>query len=252
MMTESLLPKSLGTDREKNAVDTITSVLFSGKIPQDEIQRNIGLFIDRRVFSRIMFMYELYKLGLNINGSIMEFGVRWGQNIALFSSFRGMLEPFNHFRKIIGFDTFEGFTGRHEKDGDADFIHAGAYNVSPGYEATLEAIMSANEDLSPNSHIRKFEIVKGDVTKTLDAYLEHHPETIISMAYFDMDLYEPTEYVLRKILPRMPKGAVIGFDELNCKPFPGETRALHEVMGISNVRLQRLPFSPNTSYIIIE
>ena len=39
----------------------------------------------------------------------MEFGVRWGQNLITLNNLRGIYEPFNHSRKIIGFDTFEGF-----------------------------------------------------------------------------------------------------------------------------------------------
>ena len=53
--------------------------------------------------------HELYQKILNVHGVVIEFGTRWGQNLALFESFRGMYEPYNHFRKIIGFDTFEGF-----------------------------------------------------------------------------------------------------------------------------------------------
>ena len=45
----------------------------------------------------------------------MDFGTRWGNNMALFSIFRGMYEPFNRHRKIIGFDTFSGFPSINEK-----------------------------------------------------------------------------------------------------------------------------------------
>ena len=53
----------------------------------------------------------------------MEFGLRWGQNLALLIAIRGMLEPYNIKRSIIGFDTFEGLPkdwkvgGRSEKKG---------------------------------------------------------------------------------------------------------------------------------------
>ncbi len=58
--------------------------------------------------------------------AFMEFGVKWGQNLALFQSFRGMYEPYNHNRKIIGFDTFEGFPSVDKKDGGSKIIKAGA------------------------------------------------------------------------------------------------------------------------------
>src|SRR3972149_10486773 len=74
-------------------------------IPEEEKLNHLGLFLKRQSMSRIIFMYELYKKIIDVHGVIIEFGVRWGQNLALFESFRGMLEPYNYNRKIIGFDS---------------------------------------------------------------------------------------------------------------------------------------------------
>ena len=45
-----------------------------------------------------------------------------GQNLALFESFRGMHKPYNYNRKLIGFETFDGFSFIHEKVGKSDII----------------------------------------------------------------------------------------------------------------------------------
>jgi hypothetical protein len=50
----------------------------------------------------------------------------------------------------------------------------------------------------------------------------------------------------------MPKGAVIVFDELNAKMFPGETRAVDEVLGLKNIRIKRFSFDSYVSYAVIE
>jgi len=50
----------------------------------------------------------------------------------------GCNEPFNHNRKIIGFDTFEGFPSVHKKDGSAAVATPGAYGVTPGSETFLD------------------------------------------------------------------------------------------------------------------
>ena len=42
-------------------------------------------------------------------GSIIQFGVRWGRELALFEMLRTIFEPFNHSRSIYGFDTFTGY-----------------------------------------------------------------------------------------------------------------------------------------------
>lgn len=84
-------------------------LLKNSPIPDSEILYNLGLYLNRQTLSRIFFMQELYQQILPVHGVIMEFGVRWGQNLSLFESFRGMYEPYNYNRKIIGFDTFSGF-----------------------------------------------------------------------------------------------------------------------------------------------
>jgi hypothetical protein len=219
-------------------------------IPSNELLNNLGLYINRQNLSRILFMAELYSRFINIHGVIMEFGVRWGQNLALFSALRGIYEPFNYNRKIIGFDTFSGFPGVDEKDGTK--VKEGDYCVSSEYENYLENLLSYHESESPISHKKKFDLIKGDAVKNIDRYFAKHPETIIAFAYFDFDIYKPTKKCLETILPRLPKGAVIAFDELNCPEFPGETLALMEVIGINNIKLQRSPLNPLISYIIME
>jgi hypothetical protein len=221
-------------------------------IAHDEQLDNLGLFLSRKHLSRIIFMHEMYKKIINVNGVVMEFGVRWGQNQALFENFRGMYEPFNHTRKIIGFDTFEGFPSVDEKDGQSDNASVGSYGVADDYELYLDKVLAYHESESPISHLKKYELVKGDASVTLEKYLKQHPETIVALAYFDFDIYEPTKRCLELIKGRLGKGSIIGFDELNFSEFPGETIAFDEVLGIQNYRIVRSPLTPLPSYIIVE
>lgn len=220
-------------------------------IPDNEILGNLGLFHVRGSFGRMLFMHMLYLRALKTHGVIVEFGVRWGQNMALFTTFRNMYEPYNISRKIIGFDSFEGFPSVSIQDGSSPAAHVGGLSVTPDYENYLGELLSVHEQLSPRSHIKKYELVKGDVLKTLPAYLTRHPETIIALAYFDLDLYEPTKKCLEVIRPYLSKNSVIGFDELILDEFPGETQALREAWGFSNFEIIRDPISPQQSYVIM-
>jgi len=221
-------------------------------IPVDELLSNLGLFINRQNMSRILFFHELYKKIINVQGVVMEFGVRWGQSLALFESFRGMYEPYNYERKIIGFDTFEGFPSVHSKDGKVDVISEGAYSVTADYKKYLEKVLDYHEKESPISQIKKYELVQGDASLTIKKYLDENPETIIALAYFDLDLFEPTKNCLEAIKNNLTKGSIIGFDELNSHTLPGETTALKEVLGLSNYKIKRSPISSAASYITIE
>jgi hypothetical protein len=81
--------------------------------------------------------------------------------------------------------------------------------------------------------------------------LQEHPETIISFAWFDMTLYKPTMECLEIIQPFLTRGSVLGFDELNDAEFPGETVALREVLGTSNVAIQRNRYSGAQSFVVV-
>ena len=245
------LPESLESSEEIISRNDFQRLFEETPIPSNELLQNIGLYLKRQDISNIIFMHELYKKIIDVHGVVIEFGTRWGQNLALFESFRGMYEPYNHNRKIIGFDTFEGFPSVHKKDGKHEVIRKGSFNVTNGYENHLESILNFHETESPISHIKKFEIIKGDAIEQTEIYLKKNPHTIIALAYFDFDLYEPTKKCLELIKPFITKGTIIGFDELNHTDYPGETIAFKEVFGLDSFKITRSPFSPCTSYITI-
>lgn len=221
-------------------------------IPNEEILANLWLFIKRQDLSGMLFMNEIYQKILDVHGIIMEFGVRWGRNLALLSCLRGIYEPFNHNRKIMGFDTFEGFPSVDGKDGEGATIKVGAYDVTKDYDSYLAQILAYHESECPISHIQKWELHRGDASVTLAGYLKRQPETIIAFAYFDLDLYKPTRDCLRLVLDHVTKGSVIGFDELNVAAYPGETVGAKEVLGdLKGYRVHHSRFSPTQSYLVI-
>lgn len=250
-MTKDTIHTLVGsTSQEVGNKLSLAKQLRASSIPDTELLDNLGVFLTRQTLSRINFMQDLYKRIVPVHGVIMEFGVRWGQNLSLFSNLRGIHEPFNHNRKIIGFDTFSGFPSVSSEDGAT--VSAGDYSVTEGYENELSGILAFHEQNSPIPHKKKHALVKGDATVSLPAYLKDHPETIIALAYFDFDIYAPTKSCLEAILPHLTKGSVLAFDELNCPEFPGETLALKEVLGLSKYAIRRDPNSPLTSYLVIE
>jgi hypothetical protein len=194
----------------------------------------------------------LYKKVVPTHGIVMEFGVRWGQTLAILAALRGIFEPFNRHRKIVGFDTFAGFKGLGGKDGARCQSTDGSFSVTPNYEEFLDELLGLHEALNPIGHLRKYGLVKGDAVETIPAYLRAHPETIVSMAIFDFDIYQPTRAALEAIQPHLCKGSILVFDELCDEYFPGETLALREVMGLRDLRIQRMSMTARISYVEIE
>src|ERR1022692_2884270 len=168
------------------------------------------LFLKRQVLSRILYEDYLYRRILKVPGVICEFGVHWGATMAILCNLRGIHEPYNHSRFIVGFDTFSGFPDIDNKDGS--WIEEGDYATSKQYKEELDEILSLHESFSPISQIKKFELIKGDVIQTLPTWLDEHPHAIVAMAIFDMDIYRPTKAALGMNLPGLPRGGSRAFD----------------------------------------
>ena len=79
--------------------------------------------------SRLLFFDYLYKLNLKLKGQLwnLELG---GTKLVNFSALRGIYEPFNRHRKIIGFDTFKGFPSIHPKDGKSSLMKKGQLDLT--------------------------------------------------------------------------------------------------------------------------
>jgi hypothetical protein len=246
--------RAYSSDDEITAYRGLEQDLRSSPIGPDMLLQNLGLFLTRASLARILFMHDLYLKIINVPGCIMEFGCQFGPSLALFTSCRNIYEPQNVGRKIIGFDTFEGYTAPSPQDG-ALMAEAASRRIGvtgESYEAVLDRILAYHNALGPRAHIRKHELVKGDVTATLPAYFERNPETLIALAYFDLGLYEPTRKCLELIGDRLVKGSIIGLDHLAMHDLPGDSLAVMDVLGYRNCRFVRDPRVPYQSYVIIE
>src|SRR5688572_29359189 len=191
MMTAEFKVIAGATSSERDRQAMLLQSLKTAPLPDGEFLHNLGLFVSRQTMSRLLFMYDLYRMIVPVHGIVCEFGVRWGQNLALFMAFRGMLEPYNYNRTLVGFDTWDGFPCVDPKDGGR--VMQGDYGVTIGYLPYLETLLSLHEAESPIAHERKFELVQGDATKTFPQFLDRNPHTVVALAYFDFDLYEPTK-----------------------------------------------------------
>jgi len=213
-------------------------------------------FVPRQTLSRFLVRYELMKIVLNCHGSIVELGVRMGGGTMTFANISAILEPYNYQRMIFGFDTFEGFVKvtdeDHATEKGRDRAKVGEFKVDGNITEDLARSVVLYDMNRPIGHMEKVKFFKGDVAESIPAFLKEHPETVISLLYVDMDLYKPTREALEALILRIPKGGVIAFDELNSNEWPGETRAVLEVLGMNNIRLQRFPFEPGPSYAILE
>jgi len=241
-----------GKSQSKNDLNQFEATARLFESEQIDLIERIEAFpkyVSRQSMAKFLTKYELFKKIIGVNGSIVECGALHGAGTLAWAKLSAIFEPANHTRKIISFDTFDGFPSVHENDsktGTFNQLHAGGLTGS-----TEESVRSAIEVFDMNraiSHIPKVELVKGDIMETADAFVEKNPHLVVAMLYLDFDLYEPTKKALEVFVPKMPIGSIIVFDELNAQIFPGETRAVDEVLGLRNLRIERFPFDSYVSF----
>jgi hypothetical protein len=54
---------------------------------------------------------------------------------------------------------------------------------------------------------------------------------------------------METIIPRMPKGSIIVFDELNEKRWQGETTAVLEYININKWEIKKFPQEPHIAWV---
>ena len=204
----------------------------------------LGRFVAKsRIFERVV----------NVPGSIVECGVFGGAGVMTWAALSAILEPLNHVRRVIGFDTFSGFVAPGPRDA-APSANAAAVpgGLAADAKADIEQSVRLFDMYRPLGHIPKVELVAGDALQTIPRYVEENRHLVVSLLYLDFDLYEPTRCALEQLVPRMPKGAIVAFDELNHRAWPGETLALLDTLGIRGVRLERFTFQPQIAFACLD
>ena len=243
--------KNLQTDTERDVGKRISEIFSRCPDPVDSKLENFTKYVRRQHLKRFLAMYEVFKLAMPVKGSIIECGVFRGFGLMAWAKLSAMLEPENLTRRIHGFDTFEGFPSVGHADQSA-FTDAQPGDLcANSYDELTQLIHEYDRDRFLG-HIAKVELIRGDISRTVPDFAASHPHLLVSLLYLDADIYEPTKVALETFLPRMPKGAVLAFDELDNPIWPGETLAALDAVGLRNLRLRRLEWDLSIPFAIVE
>jgi len=204
---------------------------------------NFAPFVPSNAMIRTLARYELFKLIVDIPGSVVECGVFAGHGMFSLLHAHYALEPSNVYRKFVGFDTFQGFPDIHvEFDGTE--LKPNQYKFDD--LELLEFLNSTHRDFWPEHQQAKLKFVQGNANETIPKYIAENPSFVCALLYLDVDLYDPTLTALKNIVLRMQSGAIVAFDELGFEEFPGETKAFCDWAAGDKFKLKKLPYSKIT------
>lgn len=213
---------------------------------------NFPKYVRRQNLTRFLALYEIFKRIRHVKGSIVECGVFQGFGIMTWSKLCAIIEPVNLTRRIYGFDSFEGFPSLSGEDHSkfSDHVREGDLYAN-SYNEIIE-LSSIHDSTRFLGHIPKVKLVRGNAVQTIPEFIGNHPHLVVSLLFLDFDLYEPTLVALENFVPRMPRGAILAFDELDNPLWPGETRSLLEFFNKRLPRIERLDFDPYIGFAVID
>lgn len=200
-----------------------------------ESENNFFYNIDHIRASKIFFQLELFKNTLKVNGDICEFGVFKGNSLNRLILLRDF---YAKKKKIFAFDTFEivNLDKKH-----IDFKKYKQFlKQSNNFQYSINQLKNKLKSKKMFSNVK---LIKGDVIKTL----QYQKIKKISFVLLDLDIYEPTSYVLNYIWPKMSKNGIILLD--NYKVFKGETKAVNEFIKKKKLKIYKRNFHRNFYFL---
>lgn len=199
-------------------------------------------FSDNTRLAKLIAHYELYKKVVNLPGHVAEFGVFKGNSLIQWGLFRYLLEN-SSSRKIYGFDAFGNFPKDNiNSENDLKFINNFTADAGTG---------NSKSDIEEILKRKKFDnvtLIEGDVRETFPKFIKDNPAVRFNLVHLDLDVYEPSIYILEAIEHLIVKGGIIVLDDYAA--VEGETIAVDEYLKKRDkLVIKKLPFREIPSYI---
>jgi hypothetical protein len=219
---------------------------------EDEKERSLGLFLRGSLLARILAITDIYKKIVDIPGAIFDVGTWRGQTAVICENLRAIYEPLHFNRRIVCFDTFEGYQGFSKKDRATALHKDGTYGVGgDDYAELLRHLLVQHEKCNAMGHNNgKHKVVKGDCRETIPGFFTENPNEYVALAFFDVNSYEPTLKAFEDVWAKLVPGGIVAFWQLTRNTIPAEARVYTEhILSGYNHALYRTETYPGLCYI---
>lgn len=219
----------------------------------DERERSLGLFLRGSLLARILAIADIYRMIVDIPGAILDIGTWRGQTAVLCENLRAIYEPLHFNRRIVCFDTFEGYQGFSDKDKATRLHRDGTYGVGgEDYADLLRHLLQLHEKCNAMGHNNgKHSVIKGDCRETLPGFFREFPNEYVALAFFDVNSYDPTLKAFEAVWERLVPGGVVAFWQLTRNTIPAEARVYSEkILPIYKHTLHRASTYPGLCFLV--
>ena len=216
----------------------------------EETERSLGLFLRGSLLARIFAIREAYEKIVDLPGCIFDIGTWRGQTAVVCENLRAIFEPLHLNRRIVCFDTFEGYKGFSGKDKSTALHKEGTYGVEQDYATYLQELLCLHEQSNAMGHNHgKHRVIKGDCRETVKDFFAEHSNEFVALAFFDVNSYDPTQKCFDMVYQRLVPGGVICLWQLTRNIIPAEGMVYaQEILGKYKHTIHRSKFYPGLCY----
>jgi hypothetical protein len=203
---------------------------------------------DLKVFGKLLARTQLFQSVKDIPGDIVECGVFRGTGLFTFLKLKRYFCP-NTYKKVIGFDFFnsEELTSTlSNQDKEAMKTLFEGRNFEHGISFKDELDFSIRRSGFAD---HEYELVSGDISKTVVEYTNTRPGFKISLLYLDLDLEVATYDTLMSLWDRVSSGGIVVFDEYAYHNW-SESIGVDKFFENKNIKIQSLNFFAPSAYVV--
>lgn len=184
---------------------------------------------------------DIYNRILDLPGDILEFGVYKGCSLIRLMSYRNLLE--NDFsRSIYGFDVFGKFPDDLSLKNDQKFVKE--FEKEGGHGICSKQL----EFFLNQKGFQNYELIKGNIFDTIPRFIEENPAQKIALLHIDIDVYEPTKFILENFWDKLVSGGILMLDDYGM--VEGETKAVDEFFTGKNIQIHKPKYNYIPAFII--
>jgi len=203
-------------------------------------------FMQRRNLPKILALYDLFKLTIDIPGSIGEFGVFKGGSLFTWFHLLETFLPGERMKKIYAFDHFKGYDNFGENDTDNNWVkdkHGGTLLEDVDEFMIRDLVELHNKD-SYLPGVERIVLIDGDIVETAPEFKKMNMGVRFSIINVDVNLYDPVKSILENFYDLLLPGGIIMFSGYTAAPWDGEAMAIEEFFKDKNGIFKKLHYSP--------
>lgn len=203
---------------------------------------------DLKVFGKLLARTLLFQRVKNVPGDIVECGVFKGSGLFTFLKLKRYFCP-NTYKKVIGFDFFDSkklteSLSAQDKQTMTLLFEERNFSHDISYKTFLEKKFVECGFLD-----HEFELIQGDISKSVLSFVENRPGAKISLLYLDLDLEIPTYDTLNSLWDRISSGGIVVFDEYAYHNW-SESIGVDKFFKDKDVKIKSLDFVAPSAYVV--